>query len=164
MKRRAFCLVLLFSLLLCSCAAPRGDFFEIFKGSYTARLDGRIHELDFSADLRVEKGEDGGVSPATVTFYAPNELAGTVIARAADGTVTIKVGDLAIADTGGVGAALFSLFPTSAAITDTGVSDEGHTVVSFEGGELTFLPDGTPYKIKTPDVSATVVEFKGGRK
>ena len=160
MKRTAFSLILLISLLLCSCAAPRGDFFEIFKSGFEAQLEGRIYELDFSATLQVEKGADGGVSPATVTFYAPKELAGTVLTRAADGAVTIEVGDLAVADTGGVGAALFSLFPTAAAITDTTVSDEGHTVVSFEGGELTLLPDGTPYKIKTPDVSATVVEFK----
>lgn len=160
MKKTAFSLVLLISLLLCSCAAPRDDFFEIFKGGFEAQLEGRIYELDFNATLRVEKGEDGGVSPATVTFYAPKELAGTTITRAADGTVTLGVGGLAVTDTGGVGAALFSLFPTDSPITNTSVTDEGHTVVTFDGGELTLLPDGTPYKIKTPDVSATVVEFK----
>lgn len=162
MKRGTLFFVLLFSLLLCSCTPKRGDFFEIFEGGFEAQLMGTIYELNFSATLRLEKGEDGGVSPATVTFYAPTELAGTTISRAADGTVKIVAGELAVADTGGVGAALFSLFPTAAAITDTGVSDEGHTVVSFEGGELTFLADGTPYKIKTPNVTVTVVEFKSG--
>lgn len=160
MKRTAFFLILAFSLLLCACRAPRGDFFEIFESGFEAQLEGTLNGLDFTATLQMEKSEAEGVPPATVTFYAPRELAGTVLARAADGTVTLSAGELSVSLESEIGAALFSAFPTNAAIKEISVTDEGHTVVTFEGGELTFLSDGTPYKIKTAGVSATVVKFK----
>lgn len=160
MKRMFFSLFLLTLVLLCSCAAPRGDFFDVFCGSYTAELEGTLYGFDFCATLAMERCEGDGVPPATVTFYAPEEISGTVITRAGDGTVTLTAGELTVSDMGGVGTALFSLFPTDAAVTESAVTAQGHTLVRFEGGELTFLADGTPYTVKTPDVTATVVEFK----
>ncbi len=160
MKRTVFSLFLLALVLFSSCAAPTGDFFEVFEGSYTAELEGTLFEFDFCATLQMEKSEGEGVAPATVTFYAPEEISGTVITRTGDGTVTLTAGELTVSDMGGVGEALFSLFPTDAAVTESSVSEEGHTLVRFEGGELTFLEDGTPYTVKTPNVTATVVKFK----
>ena len=162
MKRMIFSLFLLALVLFPSCAAPRGNFFDVFGGGYTAEVEGTLYGMDFSATLKIEKGSGDGVPPATVTFYAPAELSGTVIARAGDGTVTLTAGGLTVADMGGVGAALFSLLPTDPTIIESTVTEEGHTLVRFEGGELTLLSDGTPFAIKTPDVTATVVEFKKG--
>ena len=64
-------------------------------------------------------------------------------------------------DMGGIGAALFDLFPTSGAISHTEVTPEGRTRLIVGDTTLELLADGTPYSVKTADVSATVIRWQG---
>ncbi len=160
MKRIMLSLLLMVALAFFGCATPRGDFFDAFRAGYTAEIEGTLYGMSFSAKIEMAAMGEEGVPPATVTFYAPQEIAGTVLARAADGTVTLSSEGITAGDMGGVGAVLLSLFPTAGAVTETTVNDAGHTLVLCEGAELTFLPDGTPYSIKNADVIATVVKWQ----
>ena len=159
--KRIVCFLLLCAMLaLGGCGAPRGDFFDVFRGGYTAEVTGTLYGMPFSAKIEMAPRGEEGTPPATVTFYAPSEIGGTVLTRAANGTVTLSSAGLTVGDMGGVGAALFSLFPTGGAVRETTVDESGHTLVLCEGVELAFLPDGTPYSVKTADVTATVVKWQ----
>ncbi len=159
--KRSVCLLLLLILLACAgCSAPRGDFFDVFRAGYTAEVEGTLYGMPFSAKIEMAPRGEEGTPPATVTFYAPSEIRGTVLTRAANGAVTLSSEGLAVGDMGGVGAVLFSLFPTNGAVRGSTVDDSGHTLLLCEGVELAFLPDGTPYSVKTEDVTATVVKWQ----
>lgn len=145
--------------MLVGCA-PRADVFDTFSGSYTAELTGELYGISFSARLEREAAEGTGASAATVTFYAPDLLSGTTVTRSATGEITVVSGGLSLPDAGGIGAALFSLFPTSGEITDTALTEEGYTRVTGEGFVLTLLSDGTPLDIETDAVRATVVKWE----
>ncbi len=159
MKRFLCCIVFLVAAVFAGCGTQKGDFFDVFRGGYTAEVEGMLYGVSFSAKIEMgEKGE-GTYAPATITFYAPKELSGTAIVRKADGGVTVESGGLLAADMGGVGAALFSLFPTVGAVDRTEVTDEGRTRLLVEGTEIEFLADGTPYSVKNEHVSVTVVKW-----
>ncbi|MBR2463866.1 MAG: hypothetical protein IKM42_03410 [Clostridia bacterium] len=159
MKRFLLVFSLLVALAFSGCAAPSTDFFAAFRGGYVAEVEGTLYGMPFSARIEMGKTEEVPCVPATITFYAPEEISGTVIARAADGAITLTSGGVSTGDMGGVGAALFSLFPTSGSVRKTETTDEGRTRLTLEGVELEFLSDGTPYAVKTEDVTATVVRW-----
>lgn len=159
MKRFLLVFSLLTVLVFSGCATPSTDFFDVFRGGYVAEVEGTLYGMPFSA--KIEMGEQGEnvCAPAIITFYAPEEISGTVIARAADGAITLTSGGASTGDMGGVGAALFSLFPTSGSVRKTETTEEGRTRLTLEGIELEFLSDGTPYAVKTEEVVATVVRW-----
>lgn len=159
MKRFLLVFSLLVALAFSGCAAPSTDFFAAFRGGYVAQVEGTLYGMPFSARIEMGKTDEGACAPATITFYAPEEISGTVIARAADGAITLTSGGVSTGDMGGVGAALFSFFPTSGSVRKTETTNQGHTRLILEGAELEFLSDGTPYFIKTDDVAATVVRW-----
>ncbi len=160
MKRILLVFSLLAVLVFSGCAAPSTDFFAAFRGGYVAEVEGTLYGMPFSARIEMGKEGESVCVPATITFYAPEEISGTVIARAADGVITLTVGGASAGDMGGVGAALFSLFPTSGSVRKTETTEEGRTRLILEGAELEFLSDGTPYAVKTADVSAVVVSWQ----
>ena len=158
--KRIFCLVLIFALVACAgCSVKKADFFDVFRGTYTAEVEGTLYDVAFSAKIEMGAQGEGGCAPATITFYAPDALSGTVITRAQDGRVTVESGGLLASDMGGVGAALFSLFPIAGEVTHTEVTDEGRTRLLVEGVEIEFLADGTPYSVKAEDVTVTVIKW-----
>ena len=163
MKRILLCGILFLAVLLLGCGGESTDFLAPFGTSYVAEVTGTLCGLDFSATVeRRAQGEDA-YAPTTVTFYAPSELSGTTLTRAADGRVTVKSGGLAVGDMGGIGASLFDLFPTSGAISHTEVTSEGRTRLTVGNATVELLADGTPYSVKTADVSAVVVNWNGGK-
>lgn len=159
MKRILSVFALLALVVFSGCATPNSDFFDAFREGYVAEVEGTLYGMPFSA--KIEMGQQGQdvCAPATITFYAPAEISGTVIARAANGAITLTSGGASTGDMGGVGAALFSLFPTDGSVYETKTTEEGRTRLICEGFELEFLSDGTPYSVKTGDVSATVVRW-----
>ena len=163
MRRVLLCLLLIIGAVLGGCGGENTDFLEPFRAAYTAEVSGTLCGIDFVATI--ERGEPGeGIyTPTTVTFYAPSALSGTILVRAADGSVTVKSGGLTVSDMGGIGASLFDLFPTSGAISQLEVTSEGRTRLVVGGATVELLPDGTPYSVKTADVSVTVVNWYGSK-
>ena len=161
MKRAFLCVALLLVAVFWGCGRKNVDFFDPFRAAYTAEVEGVLYGLPFSATIEMGERGEGGVAPATVILYAPSELSGTTLTRAADGSITVKSGGLSVSDMGGVGAALFSLFPQTGSATHAEVSEEGRTRVLWEGGEIEFLADGTPFSVRTEHVSVTVVSWRG---
>ncbi|MBQ9802500.1 MAG: hypothetical protein IJW51_05470 [Clostridia bacterium] len=160
MRRILTFLCLLACLCLGACGVREADFFEVFRAGYVAELTGTAYGQEFSARLEMGAATDTGVPPATLTFYAPSTLAGTVLSRAADGSVTLSYGDVSTALPSGAGETLFSLFPTAGAIELAEVCENGHTRVVSGKVEWELLADGTPYAVKTADVTATVVKWQ----
>lgn len=151
-----FCLL---AVLLVGCA-PKPDIFAPFCEAYFAEVSGELYGMSFSATVEMAKDTDEGVRAATVTFYAPDVLKGTTVTRNGAGEITVLSGGVSLPDAGGIGAALFSLFPTAGEITESTLTDEGHTYICGEGFSLTLLSDGTPVEIKTEAVSAAVVRWE----
>lgn len=154
----AFCLLFLLSFAAC---APKKGVFDTFLAGYTAEVEGELYGMPFSAKIEMAAARAEGKPPATVTFYAPEALSGTVVTRGETGEITVKSGSLTLADSGGIGAALFSLFPTAGEIVESEIDGEGQTRLTGEGFVLTLLADGTPLAITTDAVRATVVRFVG---
>ena len=161
MKRILLCGILFLAVLLVGCGGKNTDFLAPFGTSYVAEVTGTLCGIDFSATVERGEATEGVCVPTTVTFYAPSALSGTTLTRAADGSVTVKSGGLAVGDMGGIGASLFDLFPISGAISHTEVTSEGHTRLTVGNATVELLADGTPYSVKTADVSAVVVNWKG---
>ncbi len=160
MKRAFLCVALLLVAVFLGCGRKNVDFFDPFRAAYTAEVEGVLYGLPFSATIEMGERGEGGVAPATVILYAPSELSGTTLTRAADGSITVKSGGISVSDMGGVGAVLFALFPTSGSVRKTEVTQEGRTRVALEGAELEFLPDGTPYSVKTGELNVIVVQWQ----
>ena len=152
-------------LLLCGggmqgCAA-QGDYFDLFRGGFSAELKGELNGVAFSALLVATPVDENGARALTVTFYAPQGLLGTVAHRAADGGVTLSVGDVVLADAAAKGLApLFDLFPTTGEVRQVSITEEGYTKVEGDGFALTFLPDGTPIRAAGVQITADVVRFE----
>lgn len=161
MRRGFLCVLLLFTVMLVGCRREGADFFDPFRSAYVAEVEGLLYGVSFSAKIEMGEQGEGVVAPATLTFYAPEELSGTTVTRAADGVVTLASAGVSVADVGGVGAALFSLFPQTGSATHAEVSEEGRTRVLWEGGEIEFLADGTPFSVRTEHVSVTIVSWCG---
>ena len=153
-------LLFLLSLLLAffslsSCGEE--DFFLPFRGGFVAEVQGTLGELAFAAEICREVGS-GGVETVTVTFYAPNELAGTVLCRTAAGD-TVTAEGLTVA--GGAWCdALLSLLLPREGVKKIAVTDTGHTRVDGDEYSFEFLSDGTPVAVKTDTVVADIVRFE----
>ena len=145
-----------------SACTPHTDYFEPFRGSFTAEVEGELGGEAFTAQLRAKAAPEGGGSrEVTVTFYAPESLKGTEARRSADGSVTLSSGEVVIKDARADGlAALFDLFPLSGEVLEVELCEDEHTKVTGRGFTLTFLSDGTPLAVESPTVTANVVRFE----
>lgn len=157
-RKRALSALLLAAFLLLSGCARHTDWFAPFRGAFEAEIEGKWHDVAFSASIKAEKAPEEGAREVTVTFYAPNAWRDTVLTQASDGKVTLTVGELSVS--GESFAEIFSLFPATGEVTAVSLDEEGHTVVTGEDFSLTFLADGTPYRAECGALSATVVRFE----
>ena len=156
--------LLLCMLLLCACATPKGEWFAPFAGCYETELCGSVNGVDFSAGLSMQSPSPDGTRAATLTFYAPKELAGVTLSRDAAGTIALSSGTWTL-DNAPIGAlaALLDVFPRDGgAVRNVEVTDSGRTRVTGDGFAVEFLADGTPAAIQTPTLSATIVSFRAG--
>ena len=151
----------LLGVILSACT-PHTDYFEPFRGSFTAEVEGTLNGEAFTAELSFQAAAAEGESRAgTVTFYAPESLKGTKAQRSADGRITLSSGGVVIEDARAEGLhALFDLFPTAGEVTQAELTEQQHTKVTGEGFSLTFLADGTPLAVENQTVTATVVRFE----
>ena len=160
MKRMVMGLICLCLVVFFGCGVKNEDFFEVFRSPYAAEVEGVLYGIEFSAKIEMGESVEGGCAPATITFYAPKELAGTTLSRAADGGILVKSGGLLASDMGGVGAALFSLLEFSGGVQSVEMNEEGHTCLLLGATEIELLGDGTPYLVKNEDVRITVLHWQ----
>lgn len=152
--------LLLLGLLCTGCTpTPHTDYLAPLQGDFCADVAGEMNGVTFSALAEQKTAADGGRA-LTVTFYAPESLADTVIKRACDGEVSVSVGEVTVAGVPDGIKPLFDLFTPIGAVTDTEVTEQGHTKVTGEGFSVTLLPDGTPYLLENGSAKATVVNFR----
>lgn len=165
---RSVCaLFLVFLLPLGTCACRKNeDFFDVFRGGFTAEISGSLDALAFAGVLVAEPAgfaEDGTPLPfaGTFTFYAPESLSGTVLTRTADGALSAASGSLTVPLTPESDfAALFALFPVSGDVSDVTLSAEGHTELSGDGFSLSFLSTGEPIAASASTLTAKVIRFE----
>lgn len=156
---RAPLAALLLCALLCGCAPRQGDYFAPFAGEFEAELTGELYAMPYSALLTVGTGDGSGVRPATLTFYAPEALCGTVLSRATDGTLTVTVGEVSVSPAAAEGfQALLSLLPDAGQISEVTLVGE-RTRVAGEGFTLYFYADGTPARAENACAWGEVVRF-----
>ena len=158
---RRLCLVV--CLCLCfffSACSQQNAASQMPAAPFEAELQGQACGIAFQAKLVMQARGEGTCAPATLTFYAPRELAGTMLSRDATGNVTMTYGDVTLCDVGGVGVLLLSVFPEAKEAQRATVNVAGNTVVLFEQTEIEFSGDGVPLFIKNDDVQAQIVSFK----
>ncbi|MBE6702476.1 MAG: hypothetical protein E7585_03575 [Ruminococcaceae bacterium] len=160
MKKRFFFLFLSLFLFATSFAGCRqsAEAFDGFRQPFTAFVEGDLNGTGFSAEIKTEEAEQGGVMPITVTFYAPEGLCGTILRRLADGRAEMVVGATTLPLTANF-SALFDLFPPTVKAEKVSLTAEGFTRVEAGGVAFFFLPDGTPYAVETPKGSIRVTRF-----
>ena len=154
---------LLFCLLpLCGCESAKGNYFAPFAKGYTAEIRGTFRGIAFEAELTCEAPAPEGGRAATLTFYAPESLAGTVVSRAADGTLSLSSGGLTVATEAAEGyRPLLEIFPATGEVTGVAVTENGNTRVSGAGFSVDFRPDGSPAAAENSAASVVVVRFSG---
>ena len=147
-----------------SACTPHTDYFEPFRGSFTAEVEGALCGETFAAELRAGSAPvDGGCREVTVILYAPEGLKGTEARRSADGKITLSSGGVLIEDACAEGLhALFDLFPLSGEILEVELTEGEYTKLTGAGFTRTFLSDGPPLAVETPTVTAKVVRFEVG--
>ena len=151
-------LLLSLSLLLSPLAGchREGDWFAPFRGSFCAEIDGEWQGLAIRARVAVAEGEAG--REATVTFYAPSTLAGTVLSRDATGATTLCIGELCRPAPAGFGT-FFALFPTEGEVCE--VSLEGDvTTVTGAGFSFSLDAAGVPLSLCAANAAVRVVSFE----
>ena len=155
---------LLFCLLpLCGCESAKGNYFAPFAKGYTAEIRGIFRGIAFEAELTVAAPAPEGGRPATLTFYAPASLSGTVVSRAADGALSLSAGGLTVATGAAEGyRPLLEIFPDAGEVTEVKVTEDGNTRVSGTGFSLDLRPDGSPAAAENSAASVVVVRFRGG--
>ena len=167
MKKRTLFVVLFLSALLAllplsGCENAKGDYFAPFAGGYVAEIRGTFRGIAFAAELKAGQPAPEGGRAATLTFYAPETLAGTVVARAADGALSLSVGGLTVTTDAAEGyRALIDIFPASGEVTEVKVIENGLTRVSGEGFSVDFRPDGSPAAAENTAAAVVVVRFSG---
>ncbi len=147
----------LFCALLGGCT-PHTDYLAPLRGDFEADISGEMNGVAFSALCAAEAGESGEKT-VTLTFYAPETLADTVAKRAADGAITLSVGEVTVADEKKRLAPLFDLLCPTGEVTEASLTDEGYTRVTGDGFAITFLADGTPYLLENGGVKVTAISF-----
>jgi len=153
-------LFVVFCLCFSACSGKNADFSDVLAGPFEAELAGEMCGIAFEAKLALEACGEAGVSPATLTFYAPRELAGTQLLRDASGVVTMSYDGISVGDVGGVGIVLLSLFPSAEQVKQATVNEQGNTVVLFDNAEIEFSANGVPLSVKTADVTARILSWK----
>ena len=146
-------LLAFFSLFSCG----EEDFFLPFRGGFVAEVQVTLGELAFAAEICREVDAEGG-DRVTVTFYAPTELAGTVLCRTPTGD-TVTAEGLTV-EGGAWCDALLSLLLPREDVKKIAVTDTGRTRVDGDGYSFEFLSDGTPVAVKTDTVVADIVRFE----
>ncbi len=158
MKKFALLLALALTLLPLAGCADTGDWFAPFRGSFCAEIDGDWQGMAIRARVTVTERDAG--RGATVTFYAPSSLAGTVLSRDASGALTLSVGELCRPAPAAFGT-LFALFPTEGEVHE--VSLEGDvTTVTGEGFSFSLDEGGVPLTLSASDATVRVVSFEKG--
>ena len=150
---------LLLALAAVGCRRQQ-DLFAPFRQGYVAELSGELYGVPFAAELATQAISGEGCAAATLTFYAPAVLADTVVTRAADGSITVRCGELTLTEVASFGAPLFALFPITGSATAVTLTEEGNTLVTGEGFTLTLLPDGTPIAVTNEQATARVVRWE----
>ena len=155
MKRYVPLVFLLFCALLCACAPKWQTYLAPFDAAFETNIEGEYRGVTFAAKLTCEAACDG-VRPATLTFYAPSSLCGTVLSRDNAGALALSVGDVTLTAPTNY-AALLDVFSVPRAGT---IAREGtRTRVSGEGYSLLFAEDGTPLSVTNGDVNVRVLSF-----
>ena len=160
MKRILLGLCIVVSLLFGGCAPAAEDYFAPFAGDFEAEFAGEFRGMEIAAVICMQAGNAEGVREATLTFYAPQALAGTVLTRDAYGNLQLTSGEVSISGKAVEGyAPLLSLFPCEGAI-HTVKLEQGYTRVEGEGFGITFCADGTPIKAENCEIVADVIRFE----
>lgn len=155
MKRYITVFSLLMCVLLCACAPKGKNYLAPFHGAFETNIEGEYRGVPFSARLVCGEASEGGRA-ATLTFYAPSSLSGTVLTRDSAGALTLCVGEVKVAAPDGY-AALLDLFSLSRVGS---VTREGaQMIVSGDGYSLLFAEDGTPLAVTNGEVTARVLSF-----
>lgn len=156
MKRYILLFLALLALSFCACASKTQTHLALLEGAFETSIEGEYRGVAFSAFLSCEAAKDGGSRTATLTFYAPTSLSGTVLSRDRDGALSLCVNGITLEAPQGY-AALLDVFDVSRVET---VAREGaNTRVSGEGYSLLFAEDGTPLSVTNGDVTARVLSF-----
>ena len=143
------------------CSGTAQDHYALLRGGFEAEVEGELNGVHFCALFEAAMTPEAGVRPVTLTFYAPSVLAGTILARDTEGVVTLTTRDVVLRDPVGEGfSALLELFPTGGEDLSVTLDEGGRTQVTAREHTLTFLPDGTPYAVKTDDLDVRVVRFE----
>lgn len=150
-----------FITALAGCVLPQSDPFAVFRAGFYTEIEGELHGVAFEARAEAPAVAEGGVLPLTVTLYAPSGLAGTVLRRSDNGSLSISGGEISFVPKGIDFSALFALFPTAGEVVEVGLDQEGRTRVVFVGGELLLSPDGVPISVRS---AAGEVRFTVWRK
>ena len=166
MKRITLAVLLAAALLaplpFSGCESAKGDYFAPFAQGYVAEIRGIFRGIAFEAELTVAAPAPEGGRPATLTFYAPESLAGTVVSRAADGALSLSAGGLTVATEAAEGyRPLLEIFPDTGEVTEVKVTEDGNTRVSGAGFSLDLRPDGSPTAAENSAASVVVVRFSG---
>ena len=159
MRRLLFVVLLIFCLCFSACGQKKADFSDILTGPLEAELTGEACGIAFEGKLVVAACGEAGIAPATLTFYAPRELAGTQLIRDETGAVTLSYDGVSLGDAHGVGIVLLSLFPGAEQVKHVALNEAGNTVVLFEGAEIEFSESGVPLRVKTADVTAQILSW-----
>ena len=154
------CVLAIICVCFSACGGTNEDLSSVLAGPFEAELAGTVCGIAFEARLSTAACSASGIVPATLTFYAPQELSGTVLARDGEGKVTMSYDGIATKDVGGVGLLLLTLFPSSEEIKQAALNDVGNTVVLFERAEVEFSKSNVPLFIKTEDVEAEIISWK----
>ena len=117
--------------------------------------------MEFSAELAAQPQDAQGARVMTLTFYAPDTLAGTVLTRDISGQISMAIDGISL-PLGAVAAqgygALFALFPTDGAVTDV-TQEEGGTRVKGADFSLLFAADGTPLAAENATACVQIKSF-----
>ncbi len=155
MKRYILPIFLFLCVLLSACAPKGQHYLAPLDAAFETNIEGEYRGISFSAKL-VCGAVAQGPRTATLTFYAPKTLSGTVLSRDSTGAITLSVGDVTLAAPDGYAALLDVL-----SISNVGtVAREGAgTRVTGNGYSLLFAEDGTPLSVTHGEVTARVLSF-----
>ena len=144
--KRFWCL-LLCAVLFFSACGRHGDPLACFRRGFAAEVTGLWRGVRFAARFEAEPVTEAGVLPLTVTFYAPEGLAGAVLRRDAAGKISLTVADMTTRDGLAGFERMIALLPVGGEISRITVSENGQTVVQGADFCLRLQADGTPLSV-----------------
>ena len=161
MRVKIFLFCALCCLLFWGCAPQNGDYFAPFSGGFSARIEGTWQEMDFSAEVAARPQDAQGARAMTLTFYAPDTLAGTVLTCDAAGQISMELDGISLPLEGAAAqgyGALFALFPTDGEVTSV-TQEDGGTWVRGVNYSLLFAADGTPLATENAAARVQMTKF-----